>query len=66
MNPALAAHLQAMQTKALMAETIPDAIMACFTDRDRTDFVLGLATEASAIAAELNNGLDSTTTGRLE
>ena len=66
MTPALAAHLQAMQTKALMAESILDAIIACFADRDRADFVFGLATEVCAIAAELNEGLDSSTTGRLE
>ena len=59
MNKQLAPHLSDMQTKALQATCLSEALNAVIDYREHHDIAVALLEKIHALADDLNEGLDS-------
>lgn len=64
MNAALKKHLSDLQTKALQATCLSEALNAVIDYREHHDIAVALLEKIHALADDLNNGLDSTSLSR--
>lgn len=64
MNAALQKHLSDLQTKALQATCLSEALNAVIDYREHHDIAVALLEKIHALAGDLNDGLDSMSLSR--